>query len=286
MNEDLKIMNSTWSPRAAKVVVPSQFSFPIYCSLFFAIWSSACSAPPRIPVTAVSHVGRAVPIKDAADLLGRVRQASHGYRQLRTVHAVTVVMAPGKPGQEKRFLRGVLAVRRPGLFRLVVLGPGGFKAMDVIFGAGRHRLLYLAPQLKRASLLPTIVASLSQDIRVIYDLQPAPYVTRRVVEETVATASGRAPLYELREYRKELLARQITVFAASLAVSRIYETDELGERRTITFGDYQRRGRYLYPKTIHVARDGSLSYWLMINVEQLELDQPLDERLFRDTDPG
>ena len=241
---------------------------------------AACPLPPR-PRTGVNHNGMALPVKGPDDLLRRVRQANHGYSELKTVHEVTIVITPNADREEKRFVRGMLAVRRPGLFRLVILGPGGIKLMDVLFGAGRHKVLHLAPTLEKSSLLPTIIASLCQDIRTIYDLGPSPFVTRRAVDETVATASGNAPLFDIKEYRRGTIVRSLTVFASTLAVSRVHEVDLRGDSRTITFGDYESDGKLLVPRSFHVAHTGSLDYWLMIRVKEVTFDEKLDDRLFQ-----
>ncbi len=229
----------------------------------------------------VDHKGMAQRIKGPDELLQKVRRANFGYAQLRTVHEVTIVITPDADREEKRFVRGVLAVRRPDLFRLAILGPGGIKLMDVLYGGGRHRVLHLAPTLAKSSLLPTIIASLCQDIRAMYDLSPSPFTTRRAVEDTVAVASGNAPLFDLKEYHQDNIVRRLTIFASTLAISRIHEVDARGESRTITFGDYESDGRVLVPRSFHVARSGSLDYWLMIRVKEVALDEELDDRLFQ-----
>jgi len=241
---------------------------------------AGCPAPPR-PRYGVDHKGMAQRVTDPDDLLRRVRQINTGYAELKTVHEVTIVITPDENREEKRFVRGVLAVRRPDLFRLVLLGPGGIKLMDILYGAGRHKVLHLAPTLDRSSLLPTIIASLCQDIRAMYDLAPSPFVTRRAVEETVASASGNTPLYDLKEYRRGTIVRRMTIFASTLAISRVHEVDDRGDSRTITFGDYETDGRVLVPRSFHVARTGKLDYWLMIRVKEVTLDEGLDDRLFQ-----
>ena len=229
----------------------------------------------------IDHNGLARQVKGPDELLGKVDKANYSYAQMKTVHAVTLVITPNEDREEKRFLRGVLAVRRPDLFRLVVLGPGGIKLMDILYGGGRHKVLHLAPGLGKSSLLPGIVASLCADIRAIYNLTPAPPSDRRVVEETVAVASRRAPLFDIKEYRGVDIVRRLTVFASTMAISRLHEEDRRGESRTITFGDYESDGQRLIPMTIHVARSGSLDYWLLIRVKQISFDEELDDRLFQ-----
>jgi hypothetical protein len=249
-----------------------------------------CAGCPRGPVgpTPVSHLGRAIPVADGAELLRRVIAVNDGYGTLETVHSVTIEIALGKDRSEKRSFRGLLAIRRPGHFRLQILGPVGSKLLDLLYLAGQVKVVATAPMLERSSKLPVLAESIARDIAAIYRLDPQPEVDRRAIEESVALASGRAPLYELKEYRKGQLVRQLTIFAASLAVSRCELADGAGGLRTITYGDYERhRARkgdlphaLLVPRSLHLAREGRDFYWLSIRVESLILDTDLDKRLF------
>jgi outer membrane lipoprotein-sorting protein len=232
------------------------------------------------PITPATHLGPAIAVRDAEDLLQRTLTTNDGYGTLRTVHQVTIEIALGNRRSEKRSFRAVLAVHRPGHFRLNVLGPMGLKLIDLLYSEGTTKVVYLATELQRSSRMPEILDSMARDIASIFRLDPQLFPGRRRLEETVALASGRAPLYELKEYRGEEVARQTTIFAATLAIARMETTDEQGAIRTITYGDYERRGKLLVPRSIHVAHEGASFYWLAIHVESVDVDVDLDDHLF------
>lgn len=240
---------------------------------------AACPRPPE-PVGPVSHLGSAVAVRDANDLLQRVLQANDGYGTLRTVHHVALELVLGGQRSEKRSFRGVLAVRRPGHFRLAILGPVGIKLVDLLYMAGKTRVIYVAPELQRSSRLPAVLDSIGADIAAVYRLDPQLFPSRRRLEESVSYASGQAPLFELKEYRRDELARQLTIFAATLAVARMEVVDERGDSRTITYGDYETHGKLLVPRSVHVAKEGSSFYWLAIQVDSVDVDVKLDDHLF------
>ncbi len=247
---------------------------------------AGCPRGPGAP-TPVAHLGRAIPVADATDLLRRVIAANDGYGTLETVHQVSIEIALGRERSEKRSFRGLLAIRRPGSFRLQILGPVGARLLDLLYlPPGRVRVMATAPMLARSSKLPELAESIARDIAAIFRLDPQPEADRRSLEESVALASGRAPLYELKEHHRGTLVRQLTIFAATLAVSRCELADGAGGLRTITYGDYERHprpgeaGALLVPRSIHLAREGGSFYWLAIRVESLILDTDLDKRLF------
>jgi outer membrane lipoprotein-sorting protein len=251
---------------------------PLAYSAMYALLSG-CPRPAP-PINPVTHLGPALAVRDAEDLLQRTLAVNDGYGTLRTVHQVTLEIALGGQRSEKRSFRAALAVRRPGHFRLNVLGPMGLKLIDLLYSTGKTKVLYLAAELQRSSRMPEILDSMAGDIAAVFRLDPRLYPSRRRLEETVALASGRAPLYELKEYRGGEIARQMTIFAATLAIARMETTDEQGEIRTITYGDHEQRGKLLVPRSIHVAREGASFYWLAIHVESVDVDVDLDDHLF------
>jgi len=253
---------------------------PILGAWALLLTSFAGCQPPPAPVGPVDHRGRAIAVRDADELLQRVLQSNDGYGTLRTVHDVTLELVLGGQRSEKRTFRGVLAVRRPGHFRLAILGPVGMKLVDLLYMAGKTKVIHVAPELARSSRLPAILDSIAADIAAIYRLDPQLYPSRRRLEESVSYASGRAPLYELKEFRRDELARQLTIFAATLAVARAEVSDERGDSRTIVFGDYETHGKVLVPRSIHVANEGRAFYWLAIRVESVDVDVKLDDHLF------
>jgi hypothetical protein len=238
-----------------------------------------CHAPaPR--TGPVRHEGPAVVVSGADDLLRRVLEANDGYGTLEAVHHVTIEIALGEGRSEKRSFRALLAIRRPGMFRVQLLGPVGIRLMDLLYQAGVVRIMYLATALQRSSRIAELAHDIAGDIAAVFRLDPQPHPTRRSLEETVAIASGSAPLYELHEYRGDDPVRQLTVFAASLAISRCELSDGRGGERTITYGGYERFGSLLVPRQIHLAREGRVFYWLSIQVESATIDAKLDDRLF------
>jgi hypothetical protein len=225
-------------------------------------------------------------VSSADELARQVREVNDGYGTLETVHQVTVEVALGHGRSEKRSFRAMLAVRRPGHFRVILLGPMGLRLMDLLYEAGRGRVLHVAAELQRGSRLAELADDIARDIAAIFRLDPQPHPTRRTLEESVAFASGRSPLYELREYRDDRLLRQCTIFAATLAISRCEVSDGEGGVRTITYGQYERFGEVLVPRQIHLAREGRAFYWLSIRVESATIDARLDDRLFLSPEPG
>jgi hypothetical protein len=158
----------------------------------------------------------------------------------------------------------------------------GLKLMDLLYREGNVQVIQLAKELRRNSRIGELAADIAADIAAVFQLDPQPQPTRRTVEESVALASGRAPLYEVREFRDDLLLRQLTIFAATLALSRVEIPDGRGGSRTITYGDYEYFGHLAVPRHIHLAREGAATYWLAIQVESATIDPKLDKRLFAD----
>lgn len=249
------------------------------CALIVAGGGGSACRRPAPPVTAVSHRGAAQRFDSARALLAAVARHNDDYRTLRAVHRVVLEIAAENGQREHHACRGVLAVQRPDRLRLVALGPAGLKLFDLLYLRGTARAVSTGPQLAGARLLPRILDSVAADLRAIYRLSPSARVDALRLDAGYSP-TNQAPLLEVAAYREGRLVEQLSVFAASLAVARTEEIDAAGDTRTVTFGDYERRGRHLVPRSILVAREGRLSYWLSITVEQLEVDPPLDPRLF------
>jgi hypothetical protein len=248
--------------------------------LLLACLLAGCPGGQPAPTTTVKHEGRAVPFKDAEALLRRISEVNDGYGTLKSVHKVTAEIALGGDRTEKRSFRGVVAVQRPGFFRLQILGPMGVKFADLLYGQGRAQVLEVATSLRKSSRLPEILDSIAGDLRAIYRLDPLPHASRRTMEKTVALASGSAPLYALKETRGDEVVRQLDIFAASLAIARSVVVDVKGDVRTITYGDHRTNGKLVIPHKIHVSKEGRAFYWLSIEVESVVLDEQLDPALF------
>ena len=224
--------------------------------------------------------GPALRVADADELARRVQEVNDGYGTMETVHRVTIEIALGEGRSEKRSFRALLAIRRPGHFRVQLLGPMQIRLMDLLYQAGRVQVMHLADELRRSSRIGELCEDIAGDIAAIFRLDPQPHPTRRGLEETVSFASGRAPLYELRELKDEVLMRQMTIFAATMAVSRTELPDGKGGLRTITYGEYEHYGTLMVPRQIHLSREGRVFYWLAVQVESATIDPKLDDRLF------
>lgn len=253
----------------------------LFLQLVMVLLAGACGRTVQVATSPVDHVGKAIPFAEADALLRAVLEANDSYRGLETVHRVTLELSLDGQRSEKQIFTAALAVRRPAEFRLQLLGPMGAKAMDVLYRSGQTQVLQVASELQRSSRLPSVIQSVAGDIAAMFRLDPQPRSTRRSLEESLSLASGRAPLYELREYAGDVLVRQLTVFASSLAVARCELSDGRGGSRVITYGDYKRRGGLLLPTSFLLQREGELSYWLSIRVDSVSIDPELDERLFQ-----
>ncbi len=240
----------------------------------------SCGVPPA-KITTVDHIGKALPQRDARALIKQVHQTNDAYRTLKAVHRVALEISIDHRRSEKRTFRGVLAIQRPDRFRLQILGPMGVKLIDLLYIGGRAQLLYLAETLTKSSHLPRIMGRVAEDIGVIYRLDPEFSADMLIMEESVSLASGRAPLYTLKELLGETVVRTMTIFAATLAIARAERHEDSDNTLTITYGDYERHDRVLVPRSIHMSREGTLSYWLSISVESVQLNQELDQKLFR-----
>lgn len=236
---------------------------------------------PRVPSRVIQHKGPAVQVSSPKELLTKVQRVNDGYGTLKSVHKVALEIALGGDRSEKRTIRGALAIYRPGLFRLQILGPMGILLADLLYRSGEVKVIEVSDALKRSSRLPEILESIAGDLRAIYRLDPLPRYDRRKMEQTVSLASGATlPSYTLKEYRRGELVRQLDIFAASLAIGRTELVDEEGDVRTITYGDFRTDGKVVVPQRIHVAKEGKIFYWLSIEVESVTLDEDLDEDLF------
>ncbi len=240
----------------------------------------SCGVPPA-KITTVDHVGKALPQKNASALIKQVRLTNDAYRTLKAVHRVALEITIDHRRSEKRTFRGVLAIQRPDRFRLQILGPMGVKLIDLLYNGGKAQLIYLAKELSKSSRLPMIMDRVAEDIGVIYRLDPEFRADMLIMEESVSLASGRAPLYTVKELLGETVVRTMTIFAATLAIARAERHDDSDNSLTITYGDYERHDRVLVPRSIHLSREGTLSYWLSISVESVQLNQELDRKLFR-----
>lgn len=123
-----------------------------------ALWSSVgCRAQARLPAAAAPEV--------AGGTWG-------SWRTLAAEHKV-VVTTTGEGNHQRRALRGVIAVERPGSFRLRALGPAGITLFDVLYRDGRTQILgRLADAAGPDS--PALLSAVAADLAAAYDLAPRP----------------------------------------------------------------------------------------------------------------
>lgn len=239
----------------------------------------ACHAPAK-NIISVNHVGPPIHVSSEDDLLKKVFLANDAFGTMKMVHQVAIEIAIGGGHSEKRKFKAILAIRRPAYFRLFILGPMDTKLIDLGYAAGKVKTFFIAPEFLRASRLPEIIQSMAKDIATIYRLDPQPLVDKRRMEDNRALSSGRSPFYILKEYYRGELIRKMSIFTASLAIARTEVIDDQHHNRNITYGDYEAWGNLLIPRSIQLAKEGPIFYWLTIRVDSVLVDQPLDEQLF------
>jgi hypothetical protein len=228
----------------------------------------------------VTHQGAILRVKDADELYRRIIETNDGYGTLQTTHKIDLEIVLSGDRTEKKSFRAVLAINRPRLFRLNILGPMGAKLLDLLYEGGRHTLLYLDQALKKSSRFPEIIDSMVGDLRAIYRLDPLPSNMQRKMRFTQNSSTLDVPLYSLNEYRDDNLIGQMDAFATTLAIARSEGVDQSGNVRKITYRDYETDGKVMIPRTIRLTKEGPIFYWLSIKVESIALDQKQDERLF------
>ena len=95
------------------------------------------------------------------------------WRTLRAEHKVTIVARAADGKEDQRALRGVIAVERPGRFRLRALGPGGITLFDLLSVDGKTSVLRSLRD-PQGELFGRLLASIAGDLAAAYDLRPRP----------------------------------------------------------------------------------------------------------------
>ncbi len=157
-------------------------------------------------------------------------------------HRVALDYEDASGKREQRSLRGVIAVERPGRFRLRALGPGGIALFDLLYLDGEVRVVKsLRDAAAGESAFGRIVRGMARDLALAYGLAPRP---PGLVE---AAGGGRITLRD-------------------------------GER-TVTLSDFVAVGRDAAPARITID-DRALHYRAVVEAHDIRLDEPLDPRLF------
>ena len=95
------------------------------------------------------------------------------WRTLAAEHRVVVVATTGEGQEQRRALRGVIAVERPGSFRLRALGPAGITLFDVLHRDGRTDVLGRLAEAAGPDS-PALLSAVAADLAAAYDLAPRP----------------------------------------------------------------------------------------------------------------
>lgn len=166
------------------------------------------------------------------------------WRTLRAEHKAQVTARAADGSEESRALRGVIAVERPGRFRLRALGPGGITLFDLLSVDGKPEVVASLRD-PRGDLFSRLLASIGGDLSAAYDLAPRP--------------------------GEEQGGRAVRLDGAEVVV------EERG--RTVRLSDFRESGRGPAPTRMAIDnRDGS--YRVRIEAEGTVLDEPLDPELF------
>jgi hypothetical protein len=168
------------------------------------------------------------------------------WRSQTAEHRVTVTVRLDGGAVERRSLRGVIAIERPGRLRLRALGPAGITLFDLLVTDGTPRVI---AAIRRPSdgpggqALDNVIASLAQDLACAYDLQPR--------------AAGRTVKLEGKVVVVEEPGRTVRLshFAGAPAIWRHAE--------------------------IHTDQKNA-KYDVTVDVEHVEVDPALDPSLFAD----
>lgn len=168
-----------------------------------------------------------------------------GWHTLRAEHRVAIEAQTADGHIEQRSLRGVIAVSRPGSFRLRALGPGGITLFDVLSVDGRVEVL-AALRDPQGTVLEKILSALATDLAAAYDLEPRPAERSVRIEDRALVVTEPERSVRLEAFRP--------VHGGS-APGRMVVEDRVGNFR------------------------------LTIDAEQSELDVPLDAELFRSRRP-
>lgn len=156
--------------------------------------------------------------------LGAAATRWGAWRTLRSEHRVTVEAKDASGKMETRALRGLVAVERPGRFRLRALGPGGITLFDVLYVDGEVKVIESLRD-PRGSVLGELLRSIGGDLAVAYGLAPRAAEAALVREGDELVARGTGRVVRLSAFRE---------VPGGVAPSRMrIENDERGYRVSI-----------------------------------------------------
>jgi len=228
----------------------------------------------------LNHHGPAIASPNSTDMLARAFQFNDGYKTLTSVHRVEAEIAQSQSPTKKYGFKGIIAIQRPDRFRLRVLGPMDVKFLDLVYLQGKVQIIHFSEQIQKQSKLLDIFEGIADDIKAIYRLDPHPTILKTKIEDGVAFQENRTPIFYVTERGDGNFERQMTLYAATLAIFQQEERKQNGDILNITYRDYKTLDNRHIPFLIQLTREGSVSYWLTIRVESVSIDQPIDDSLF------
>ncbi len=155
------------------------------------------------------------------------------------VAELTVVVEPGKV--ERRKMRALLAIERPGKFRMRALGPGGLTLFELVMN-GADATVKNAIRDPKGTVLDKVTQSLITDLVAIYRLEP-------FYESHSNDLAGKEAIYQ-------------------------------ATGRKIRLGRFVRVGGHAIATRIAIEVTAPITYAASIDVSDIEIDQPLDAALF------
>ncbi|MFH1132551.1 MAG: hypothetical protein V1754_14535 [Pseudomonadota bacterium] len=239
-----------------------------------------CCSGINIQPTIIDHTGKAKKIASAKKLIQEIQRYNDSYRTMQIDCQVALEIVAEDNLRDVRAFNATLTIQKPGEFHLSFVSEIGEKMVELFYRNGKAIILFVAKSLRETSVLPGIISSVANDIRAVFRLEPKLVPDRVEMEETVSFASGSAPLFDLKQYKDDLLVLQTTVFAASLTISRNDWFDEKGTTRTIVFGDYHRHGTVPVPHSVIVSTRGKTEYWFSVNVRSVQVNVELKKGWF------
>ncbi len=216
----------------------------------------------------------------ADELLAKALPLNDGYKTLTTMHRVSLELNQAEGRLLHYHFRGALAIKRPGTFRLQILGTMGLKLADIRSALGRYQTLFLARKLKKSPLFLKVIPSIVEDIRGIYRLQPELLSARKTLSLSKDVPPEAPCQFAVSFYRKNRRVSTLDILATTFAIVGNKLQDDAQSFCQIRFGAWTKQGKYLIPKQIIVKRTRPFVYQLKILVESIQMNVNLDPEMF------